>query len=45
MRRCKPLITTNKRKEGVEVPYIVHDGEWSMVSGELGLPALNILIE
>jgi hypothetical protein len=24
MRRCEPVITTNKRKEGIEVPYIVH---------------------
>ena len=25
MRRCKPFITTNDRKKGIEVPDIVHD--------------------
>ena len=24
MRTCEPFITTNKGKEGVKVPYIVH---------------------
>jgi hypothetical protein len=34
MRTCEPVIATNKGKEGIEVPYIVHGCQLCVVSNE-----------